>query len=339
METSRKKISTFSTLSMIAILIAVAIAIYFTGGYRGTDRSASISKTRVMFDTIVRISIEGRNGQDFEPAFHEVWTELSKWESELDIYAEESILSVVNRSETSVILTDRTSKALKLGFEAILWSGGNFDIRIGGLALLWDFAGDGNVPSEREISEAIDLMHHPIRIQNDTLIKSGLSPRIDLGGLAKGMAADAIYAILDTIPGIERFIIDLGGNIRAKSSDSSSFAIGIQDPRSPNEIAAKFKLDSGFSCATAGDYQRYFVEDGVRYHHILDPATGRPARRCSAVTVIASNGATADILSTALFVMGPDNGMRFLSSRRDIEAVFFDSTGSIIVGNLDSEGR
>ena len=330
-----KKASPLMTVLMVAILVGVGIALYFGGGpHRGLVEE---SRTRVMFDTVVRVTLEGQRGFDFVPVFEGIWAELSGWEAEVDAYDTASALFFANRSDSAEVLPDRLSKALRLGFESILSTGGNFDIRIGELTSIWDFAGDGRVPSKREISAALDRMHRPIRLSGDTLVKSGASPKLDLGGLAKGMAADAVYALLDTIPEIERFIVDLGGNIRAKSSDSSSFEIGIQDPRSANRIAARFSLGSGFSCATAGDYQRYFIVDGIRYHHILDPATGAPARRCSAVTVVARDGATADIMSTALFVMGPVTGMEFLKEKGGIEAAFFDSTGTLIAGNLDCE--
>jgi len=323
------------TAVLACILVAVAVAIYLTGGYSGIRKPERMSKSRVLFDTIVKIDIEGPGELDYSRIYTAVWEELDGWERELDLYDTLSDLDRANRCDSQIILPKRLASAVGKGLDSIIPTGGHFDIRIGEITALWDFAGDGVVPETRKLSAAIDRMHRPIRMRGDTLVKSGFSPRLDLGGIAKGLAADAVFAILDSIEGVERFIIDLGGNIRVKDEGGKAFEIGVQSPESPDKLAGKFSLASGKACATAGDYQRFFVVDGIRYHHILNPANGVPARGCSAVTVLANDAVTADIMSTALFVMGPEAGSVFLESNSEIKAVFLDSTGTIIAGNFD----
>jgi len=322
---------------IIAVTIfVVAFSIGFIRGFRaGEPKAITESRTRVMFDTVVRITIEGHPDLDYPRIFKEIWDELSVWEEELNLYDSSSALNIANQADSSTVLPARLGRAVGQGLASIVPTGGTFDIRIGEMTALWDFAGEGRVPSRREITAAFERMHRPIRMRGDTLEKEFDEPRLDLGGIAKGLACDAVFEILDTIEGIDRFIVDLGGNIRAKSSTGKSFNIGVQSPISADSVVGKFILESGRACATAGDYQRYFVIDDVKYHHILDPKTGMPSRKCSGVTVVAPDGATADIVSTALFVMGPEDGMAYLDLNSEIKAVFLDSTGTIIAGDLE----
>jgi thiamine biosynthesis lipoprotein len=102
--------------------------------------------------------------------------------------------------------------------------------------------------------------------------------------------------------------------------------VGIQHPRSPSELIAVVDLH-GRAIATSGDYEQYFEHEGKRYHHIFDPATGRPASRCQSVSVIADDDMTADALATAVFVMGTGRGMEFLKQYPDIEALIVDDRG------------
>ncbi|HDR91449.1 MAG TPA: FAD:protein FMN transferase, partial [candidate division Zixibacteria bacterium] len=150
-----------------------------------------------------------------------------------------------------------------------------------------------------------------------------------------GIAAQTVADILDTIEAVDRYIVDLGGNIAVGGKGEKPFIIGIRDPKAPDEIIGKFSMEKGYACATAGDYQRFFVADGVRYHHIIDPKTGYPARGLSAVIVVALDATIADILSTALFVMGYEEGMTYLETNPEIRAVFFDGEGKLLGGNLE----
>ncbi|MCK5832322.1 FAD:protein FMN transferase [bacterium] len=337
MEFENKRSSPRMTFAVVLIIVLVAFAVYFSGGYHGFSKPTYQTRTRVMFDTLIRIELEGDKGLDYPQIFHAIWEELELWEKEVDAYDMNSYLFAANASDCDIIVPSRLSKSIHEGFDAIIATGGHFDIRLGELTALWDFSGEGKIPNDKEISAAIERVHYPIKLRGDTLIKTDFFPKLDLGGLAKGYALDMIYSFLDTIEGIDRMILDLGGNIRVKSKKNDNFTIGIQSPVGGNIISAKFRLKSGWACATTGDYQRYFVKNGVHYHHILDPKDGKPARGCSGVTIIADKGLTADIYSTALFVMGPEYGMEFLKSNPQLEAIFLDSTGTVIAGNLKVE--
>lgn len=298
----------------------------------GTKREP-LRRTRLMFDTVVSVTIEAEKGRDLEPIFAEIWRELGEWEKSLSAYDTSGGIYRINLSEESEITSPRLNSALQIGLEYNSITSGAFDVRVGGIVRLWDFTGEGTIPSDSALSEAMRFAGYPVEIRDGKLFKA-LGAKLDLGGLGKGIAADAVAEILDTIPYINRYIIDLGGNIASGDKSGKPFIIGIRHPRAPDKIAGKFALEDGYACATAGDYQRFFERDGVRYHHIIDPQKGVPARHISAVTVVAPNAVTADILSTALFVMGFEDGMKFLNSNPKIRACFFGLEGENLGGNL-----
>jgi len=153
------------------------------------------------------------------------------------------------------------------------------------------------------------------------LVRSGMA--IDLGGVAKGYAVDRALAVLRE-RGITSGLVDAGGDIRVlgtKSADTP-WRIGIQHPRDGNALIALVEIDSG-SVATSGDYERYFMKDGRRYHHILDPQTGWPCSACMSVTIVADLAIEADVLATAVFVLGPEEGMRLLDRLPGVGGIIF----------------
>lgn len=316
------------------ILAYVILAVLFI--LACDDGTNSERHTRLMFDTVVNVTIESDSGRDLSPLFESIWAELGQWEKALDAYDSSGGVFLLNLEDTVCIGNEKTLAAIRAGLNYIAISDSAFDIRVGGIIRLWDFTGKGYIPSDSALYNAIRYASLPVELDSATLIKNR-NTMLDVGGLGKGIAADAVAEMLDTIAYVQRYIIDLGGNIAANDKSGKPFVIGIRDPRSPNDAAAKFMLQPGNCCATAGDYQRYFERDGVRYHHIIDPKTGRPARRVSSVTVVATNAMTADILSTSLFVMGHEKGMNFLKSHEGIRAAFFDSDGKHIGGNLKIE--
>ncbi len=132
--------------------------------------------------------------------------------------------------------------------------------------------------------------------------------------------------------GVERAIIKAGGDMfafYATGAEPSPFIIGIQDPRDSNRLLGEIHFNEG-AVATSGDYERFFIKDGVRYHHILDPATGYPAKRSRSVTIAAENPTLADALSTSVFVMGAVSGMELIESLDGVEGLIVDSDGRIL---------
>ena len=157
--------------------------------------------------------------------------------------------------------------------------------------------------------------------------------RVHLGGIGKGFAVDKGAAILRA-EGIDNFLIQAGGDLYAAGRRGDrAWRAGVRDPRGPAEriFAAMDLHDETFS--TSGDYERFFLRDGRRYHHILDPDEGRPASGCRSVTIVAKTSVIADALSTGVFVLGPQAGMALIEKLPDVEGVIVTAGNAVLVSS------
>ena len=209
---------------------------------------------------------------------------------------------------------------------------GAYDPALGALSQAWGFStGAYCVPEQDALAEAMQRSGAAHAALGGCTVTLDGGAQLDLGGIAKGYAAGRVRAILQEA-GVTSAIVSLGGNVAAvgKKPDGSAWTVGLQDPDRPESYFGTVSIEAA-CVVTSGAYQRYFEENGVRYHHILDPYTGCPAENgVKSVSVIAQDDTLADALSTALFVMGLDAGAEFQkSSGLAFEAVFVTDDNTV----------
>lgn len=241
----------------------------------------------------------------------------------LSVYKPDSEISMLNASAgvKAVVIGKDTMELLRAGKQFSKITDGAFSMTTRPLSLLWSTnARCGIVPAKTEIEQAISLVNDEDLIlneANDTAMLTRTGQAVDLGGIAKGYAADEVKRILID-DGVQNAIINLGGTVTVLGDSKT---VGIQHPDRANGISMGRINLSNRSIVTSGDYERYFEVDGVRYHHILDPQTGYPANTgLRSVTVIGASATALDALSTAVFVMGTKSGIS-LAERLEIGTV------------------
>lgn len=232
----------------------------------------------------------------------------------------------------AAVVSKDTLKVLAAAKEIGIESGGAFDITVRPLMKLWRQGQSGDIPDNAGITAAKSLMGLQKLMFSDEMNRAFLSIKggaIDLGGIAKGFAADEAVKII-TSAGIKNAVINFGGNIVAVGFNKRKpWCVGVQNPTAPRgeNIGSLFVTDK--SVVTSGVNERFFIIDGQLYHHIIDPRTGYPAKSgLLSVTVVAENSMTADALSTAAFVLGEDKSLPLLR-KYNCEAVFARESGEI----------
>jgi thiamine biosynthesis lipoprotein len=258
-------------------------------------------------------------------------------------FEQDSEITAVNRN-AGVAPVKVSEDVFAMVETSLQWSDkseGAFNILIGDVMDLWGFGTEHPVvPSQEALAAALTRTdYHQIVLDkaNSTIYLPQKGMVMDLGGVAKGYATDKAVAALKEL-GITNALINAGGNVYTMGcrADGTPWKIGVQDPRDPQGI--KMLLQGrDTALVSSGDYQRYFEKDGVRYHHILDPASGTPARASAGTTVIMKSATLADILSTTLFVKGPQEGIALAESFQEVDAAMIITGDGKIYGtqNLD----
>lgn len=332
------------------LLIVLCGALLCSGAVFAWQRGTALLDGRVyqtssfVMDTVVDIKFYGANGQSAADA---LIRQLNLLEGEVSLFREDSDVAKINAAAGSGELVPIGRDTMNLLQNALVLqkaSGGMFDVTIAPLSLLWDVTGENpQVPSPEEISAARALVNsRDLLLDRETrsarLLKAG--EKIDLGGIAKGLAADKTREVMQQFK-ITNGYVSLGGTMVVQGGYPSSgedFVFGIRDPRGGGgEYIATATL-RGKIMATTGDYERFFLQDGVRYHHVLDPATGYPAKKgLISVTVISPQGLLSDFLSTALFVGGKDRVLKDFMNDSRFSLVVADEEKNVYL-SADLEG-
>ena len=315
-------------------MIVISILAMGNIGCAKEDINQPISQTEIFMGTPISITLyDGGNQKILDKVFEKI-VEI---EDLVSINKENTEITKLNESAgvEKVKLSNLSYDILKKGIEYSKLSNGSYDITIGPLVKLWSIGLEGaKVPSKDEINEAIGYIdYNNIEINDSTkeafLTKEGME--VDLGSIAKGYAADEVVKILKQ-EGIRSAIIDLGGNIYALGSKNSdnNWNVGIQDPFSDRGevIGAVEVFDK--TVVTSGIYERFIEEDGVRYHHILNPKTGYSYENgLSSVTIISKKSIQGDALSTVCFSLGKEKGLELLNSLEGVSGCFIDENNQV----------
>ena len=297
-----------------------------------------VKRTQMQMGTLVSITVVASNKEIAQAAATAGFAEIRRLEELLSTWIPTSELSRVNTSAgvMPVSVSPETMTVVQGAIRIAEMTDGGFNIAIGPAIEAWSVIDGQRIPTESELDTLrplVDLqaVHADARKQTIFLEKAGM--RIDVGGIGKGYAADQAVEALRRA-GASAGVVALSGDIKTfgQLPGGKKFPVGIQHPRKEGEVLAFIDLENE-AISTAGDYERYFERDGVRYHHILDPKTLQPARRCQSVTVIAREGMLADGLDTGIFVMGVELGMRLVEALPDVEAIIVDHDGVIHVSS------
>jgi thiamine biosynthesis lipoprotein len=288
--------------------------------------------------TLVKITALARSESVAQAAATAGFAEIRRLEELLSTWIPTSELSRVNAAAgvMPVQVSPETLTVVQRGVQVAEMTDGGFNIAIGPAVDAWRVTEGQRIPTESELDALrplVDLqaVHVDVREQTIYLGKAGM--RIDVGGIGKGYAADQAIDALRRAGAIAG-VVALSGDIKTfgRLPGGKMFPVGIQHPREEGSVLAWIDLQDE-AISTAGDYERFFEREGVRYHHILDPRTLQPARSCQSVTVIAREGVWADGLDTGIFVMGPERGMELVEQLPDVEAIIIDAEGRLLVSS------
>lgn len=319
-----------------AFVLALLLCVLSFGGCADRDGHSS---SFFMMDTVITVTLYGMDDETSQDTFAQCRAILNELESLWSRTVSESDISRFNAAEKEEINLDaRTVSILRLAREVQSHTDGAFDITLASLCELWESCGEGNrLPTDTKLAE---LLSHTgadkWSLSDSGTRKLDEHTKLDLGGIGKGAAADALLAYLKTTDA-SGGMVSFGSNVAVfgKKTDGENFRIAVKDPRDTDRYAGVLSLSEGNALSVSGDYERFVKIGGKRYHHIIDPKTGYPSNSgLSSVAIVCDSGSLADALSTACLVMGYEKTMElYAKDVYDFEAVFVFSDGTVRVSD------
>ena len=319
------------------VLIAASISCRATSsGASGQTRV--VERVGVAMGSELHLSAWSTDEAATRTAFEAVFAEFERLEALMSTWRPASDVVRINGAAgvQAVAVSSEVRDVLRQARQISEWTEGTFDVTFGALTDIWKFDHDqdNSIPAAEAIRARLPLIdYRQVEIDDraGTVFLRRKGMKIHLGGIGKGYAVDRAVSILRRA-GLHNFMIQAGGDLYAGGQkDGRPWRLGINDPRGRegDSFATVDVSDSTFS--TSGDYARFFMKDGVRYHHILDPSTGQPARLCRSVTIASENPVLADAIAKGVFILGPEKGMALVERIPKLEAVIVTAKNDVLV--------
>jgi thiamine biosynthesis lipoprotein len=288
--------------------------------------------------TLVTVTAVAPSRQRAQEAAAAGFQEIHRLEELLSTWITTSELSQVNAAagREAITISPETMHILKASLEMAGLTEGGFNILVGPADEAWSVLDRQEVPTEavlQAVRPLTDLRSLHLNDEQGTAYLARTGMRVDVGGIGKGYAADKAVAAMKKA-GATAGVVALSGDIKTFGNlpGGSKFPLAIRHPRREDAVLAFVDLQDE-AISTAGDYERYFEREGVRYHHILDPVTLQPARDCQSVTIVARDGITADGLDTGVFVMGRERGLALVERLPGVGAIIVDRDGKVWISS------
>ncbi len=322
-------------ICMLCVFAFLAVAMLLD---RGKSDTVKVSDEHMCFDTTLNITLYVKKDEEknAKKIIKKCFDKVDALEHVFSATNDASELSMMNATayKNRFKASDELYNIIMLAKEYDMKTNHAFDISLGRLSDLWDIKGGRTtLPSNKEIKAVLEKtgMYNIECSMGYVLYHEDI--KVDLGAIAKGYTTDCLKTLL-LEEGIKEAVVNFGGNVLViGDKDGDGYNIGIKDPRGDG---VKTSLKVKDACVvTSGDYERYVMIDGKRYHHIMDNTTGYPSDNLvTSVTVVGENGAICDILSTALFVIGKDEGLKYIKNFEGYEVLYIIDDG----GMFESEG-
>jgi thiamine biosynthesis lipoprotein len=326
----------------LLLLLSFSISLLLFSSCKKSSETPVVRQSTAMNTSLtVTVYDSDRNPNVSNSWIDSVFAEIHRVEEMATDYTDASEVGRINAAAgtESVAVSHELIALLRQGLHYGEVSRCAFDVAVGPLVKAWDFlSSNPRSLSKEKIAALLPLINSQlISIVGNKVYLREKGMGIDLGGIAKGYAVDRSTEVL-LRGGFKRFIIDIGGNLGVywdgtNMLDSTVAEILIRHPRKEGEFFGKFMMGTG-GVSTSGDYQRYFIENGIRYHHIIDPLSGYPVRGVVSVTIVAPDATSADALSTLVFVLGREKGMDFIKHTPDIDGMIVYESGDTLAYDL-----